>query len=200
MYNVPMHLGKLVPFPHASSSSSRIRTAVFVLVVSASFVFLFLHLCPRVSLYDAGELAVAGAVQGVAHPPGYPSWCLQAGVFRHLGWSTMERRLALSSAVAALALVLAVAVVMRSTPEATVKPAIQSAGTQVIDKPASGVSDATLLARVDQRLGQARTRLTGIDDVSLRYASRRRQAGSDTLLKRTRKLRMTLARHDVTEN
>jgi len=111
-----------------------------------------------------------------------------------------RRRLVLSSAAAALALVLAVAVVMRGSPEATVTPSNQNARTQVLDKPAPVTPDATLLARVDQRLGRARTRLTGIEDVSLRYASNRRHAGSGTLLKRTRKLRVTLARHDVTRD
>ena len=58
---------------------------------------------------DSGELAVAAAVLGVPHPPGYPTWTLLAWVFTHLPVGELARRVVLLSAFSAAAAVALVA-------------------------------------------------------------------------------------------
>jgi hypothetical protein len=43
-----------------------------------------LTLAATVTAGDSGELITAAYTQGVAHPPGYPLWCLGAWLFSHL--------------------------------------------------------------------------------------------------------------------
>lgn len=50
---------------------------------------------------DSGELAVAAATLGVAHPPGYPTWTLLAWLFHWLPVGELAQRIALLSALSA---------------------------------------------------------------------------------------------------
>ncbi len=74
-------------------------------VIAATFAFigpLFLYvftLAPTVTLEDSGEFIVAAHHLGVAHPSGYPLWCLVAHPFTWLPWGTIAERVHLSSAV-----------------------------------------------------------------------------------------------------
>ncbi len=50
---------------------------------------------------DSGELAVAAAVLGVPHPPGYPTWTLLAWLFAQLPTGELAQRIGLLSALSA---------------------------------------------------------------------------------------------------
>lgn len=52
---------------------------------------------------DSAELAVAAAVLGVPHPPGYPTWTLLAWPWSHLPFGELAQRVALFSACSAAA-------------------------------------------------------------------------------------------------
>jgi hypothetical protein len=46
-------------------------------------IYLF-TLCPTIEVGDSGELTTAAASLGIAHPPGYPLWCLATHPFTRL--------------------------------------------------------------------------------------------------------------------
>jgi len=60
-------------------------------------------LAPTVTLEDSGSFIAAAYCLGVAHPPGYPLWCLLAHGFTHLQLGTVAQRVHLCSAVCAAA-------------------------------------------------------------------------------------------------
>jgi hypothetical protein len=70
-----------------------------------------LTLAPTVTAEDSGELITAACTLGVAHPPGYPLWCLLGKAFTFCRIAGPAWRLNLMSAVfAALTVSLAYAV------------------------------------------------------------------------------------------
>jgi len=76
--------------------------AVFIAVFF--LVFYLATLCPRVYLGDSGELAAAGYLLDIAHPPGFPLYCLLARLFSLAGVGSVAARVnALSSVAAASA-------------------------------------------------------------------------------------------------
>ncbi|MBI4603885.1 MAG: DUF2723 domain-containing protein [Planctomycetes bacterium] len=54
---------------------------LFLLAFSLSLPVYVLTLAPTVSGEDSGELITAAATLGIAHPPGYPLWCLLGKAF-----------------------------------------------------------------------------------------------------------------------
>lgn len=52
------------------------ETGAAICVSIAAFAVYFATLCPTIYTGDSGELAVAAATLGIAHPPGYPLWTL----------------------------------------------------------------------------------------------------------------------------
>ena len=74
------------------------QAGIFALVFTAGMIWLSSGIGEHITLYDSGELAVGGVKLGVAHPPGYPAWCIQSGLFGNLPWSTPAFRLGISSA------------------------------------------------------------------------------------------------------
>jgi hypothetical protein len=76
-----------------------------LLVGLAALAVYLLTLAPSITWRhdgaDSGELAVAAAVLGVPHPPGYPTWTLLAWLFTHLPVGELARRVALLSALSA---------------------------------------------------------------------------------------------------
>lgn len=62
-----------------------------------------LTLAPTVTLEDSGSFIAAAYCLGVAHPPGYPLWCLLAHGFTHLPLGNVAQRVHLCSAVCAAA-------------------------------------------------------------------------------------------------
>jgi hypothetical protein len=70
------------------------------LAAAASFVPYLLTCARDITGEDAGELVTAAKVLGVAHPPGYPIWCLLGKVFTWIPVGSVAFRVALLSAVA----------------------------------------------------------------------------------------------------
>ncbi|MBU4286041.1 MAG: DUF2723 domain-containing protein, partial [Verrucomicrobia bacterium] len=60
-------------------------------------------LAPTVTLEDSGSFIATAYCLGVAHPPGYPLWCLLAHGFTHLPLGTVAWRVNLFSTVCAAA-------------------------------------------------------------------------------------------------
>lgn len=61
-----------------------LKVADCILAATATIIILCLYLCtlaPTITAADAGELVTAAYELGVAHPPGYPLWCLASHVF-----------------------------------------------------------------------------------------------------------------------
>ncbi|MCE9583140.1 MAG: DUF2723 domain-containing protein, partial [Planctomycetes bacterium] len=79
------------------------RADRWVAFACAAVAFLAYALtCTRdISGEDCGELVTAARVLGVAHPPGYPLWCLLGKVFTWIPIGTVAFRVALLSAVCA---------------------------------------------------------------------------------------------------
>lgn len=63
-----------------------------------SFIVYVRTLGPTVTGEDAGELVTAAYTLGVAHPPGYPLWCLLGKLFTFLPFGTVAWRVNLMSA------------------------------------------------------------------------------------------------------
>ena len=60
-------------------------------------------LAPTVTFEDSGSFIAAAYCLGVAHPPGYPLWCLLAHGFTHLPLASVAQRVHFCSAVCAAA-------------------------------------------------------------------------------------------------
>ena len=78
------------------------RGGGFRLFLAAAFLSFSLYsftLAPTVTAEDSGELVTAAATLGVAHPPGYPLWCILGKVFTYLPVGTVAWRVNLLSAV-----------------------------------------------------------------------------------------------------
>jgi Flp pilus assembly protein TadD len=69
----------------------------FLAALAAGVVY-FLTLAPTVTSADSGELVTAACTLGVAHPPGYPLWCLLGKAFSLLPVSSPAWRVNLMSA------------------------------------------------------------------------------------------------------
>src|SRR5579864_622195 len=53
-------------------------------VFAAAFAVYLRTMCPTLYWGDCGELATAAYNLGIAHPTGYPLWCLLAHLWTHL--------------------------------------------------------------------------------------------------------------------
>lgn len=72
------------------------------LFLAASLAALVLYvrtLAPTVTAEDSGELITAAYTLGIAHPPGYPLWCILGKVFTWIPLGTVAWRVNLLSAV-----------------------------------------------------------------------------------------------------
>ncbi len=76
------------------------------------FVVYLLTLPPTVTGEDSGELIAAAYTLGVAHPPGYPIWCIIAHLFTYIPLYSVAWRVALMSAVFGAATVFLLCLVM----------------------------------------------------------------------------------------
>ncbi|MFO7653860.1 MAG: DUF2723 domain-containing protein [Candidatus Krumholzibacteriia bacterium] len=92
-------------------------------------------LAPTVTLEDSGSFIVAARFLGVAHPPGFPLWCLLAHVFTVLPVASVAERVHLSSAVFAAAacwVVYLIALRRTATPWAALAAALALGFSQVL--------------------------------------------------------------------
>ena len=72
--------------------------AAAIAAAVAAFTVYVPMLPPTVTCEDSGELITAAYALGVAHPPGYPLWCLLAHLFTFVPHGTIAWRVALGSA------------------------------------------------------------------------------------------------------
>ncbi len=86
------------PLPKQTRSLSGADYAWALLTALAALAVYVSCLCPTVSGEDAGELVTAAYTLGVAHPPGYPLWCLLAKVFTYIPYGSIAWRVGLMSA------------------------------------------------------------------------------------------------------
>jgi tetratricopeptide (TPR) repeat protein len=72
---------------------------LFVLAALPPFVLYVVTLAPSVTSEDSGELITAAYELGIAHPPGYPLWCLLGKLFTFVPFGSVPWRVHLLSAV-----------------------------------------------------------------------------------------------------
>ena len=75
----------------------KLRFIAAGVVSAAAFVLYVLTLAPTVTLVDSGELIVASAKLGVAHPPGFPLYVLLAHIASLLPLGSTAVRIHLAS-------------------------------------------------------------------------------------------------------
>lgn len=77
---------------------SGLRTAAAMgLVFAAGCVIYGLTRAPTVTAEDSGELACASYFLGIAHPPGFPLWCILAKGFTYLPFGNVAERVTVFS-------------------------------------------------------------------------------------------------------
>ncbi len=90
------------------------RFVIPFLLFFISFVVYLKTLCPTVYVGDSGELIAAVYTLGIAHPPGYPLYCLLGKLFTFLPFGSIAFRVNLMSAFfASLTIVLVYLVVLK---------------------------------------------------------------------------------------
>jgi tetratricopeptide (TPR) repeat protein len=98
--------GKIVKFlerilPPDSSSPYRLNSKDYLLSLIVFMIAFFVYLktvAPTVTAEDSGELIAAAYTLGIAHPPGYPIWCLLGKVFTLIPIGSIGYRVNLMSA------------------------------------------------------------------------------------------------------
>lgn len=81
-----------------AGNSRRIRARLFISAALPAFILYWITLAPTVTSEDSGELITAAYTLGIAHPPGYPLWCILAKVFTLLPVGSVAYRVNLLSA------------------------------------------------------------------------------------------------------
>mgnify|MGYP001568340247 CR=1 FL=1 len=70
------------------------------LIVFFASLFVYLKtLCPIVYVGDSGELSVAALKLGIAHPPGYPVYCILSNFFSIIPFGTPAFKINFATAV-----------------------------------------------------------------------------------------------------
>lgn len=78
--------------------SAKTAATVFGIVFAIALALYWRTLAPTVAFNDSGELTVAAAQLGVAHPPGFPLWVLLTHLFTLLPYGTVASRANAASA------------------------------------------------------------------------------------------------------
>ena len=92
---------------------------VFLVPTSLAFVLYASTVAPTVTSEDSGELITAAYTLGIAHPPGYPLWCILGKLFTLLPVGTVAYRVnLLSAALGAVAVGVLALIVQRFTRQA----------------------------------------------------------------------------------
>jgi hypothetical protein len=118
--------------PRETTVGTRVFGALALFVPLLVYVW---TLAPTVTLEDSGEFITVARYLGVAHPPGYPLWCLVAHAFTWLPLGDVAQRVHLCSAVfAALTAWVVYLVVLRLTrrPPAALVAALALGFSQVL--------------------------------------------------------------------
>lgn len=70
----------------------RLKKLSALVVLIISFTVYLLTVCPTVYVGDSGELITAAYTTGIAHPPGYPLFCISGKLFSYLPLSNIAYR------------------------------------------------------------------------------------------------------------
>src|SRR5262249_36953621 len=109
--------------------SRRFRCLIAGSVSAVTLIVNWLTMAPTVTLVDSGELIVASSGLGVAHPPGFPLYCMLAHFATFLPFGSKARRVyfpsALFAGLAAGVVCLIVAEVMLSVHSRGPKPKVK---------------------------------------------------------------------------
>ena len=81
-----------------TSSQNFSEKRLFFIGCFVSFLVYVRTLCPTVYVGDSGELISAAYTLGIAHPPGYPLYCLLGKLFTFLPFGNIAYRVNLLSA------------------------------------------------------------------------------------------------------
>ena len=74
-------------------------TSIFAfIVIFISFLFYLFTISPTVVVGDSGELITVAYSLGIAHPPGYPLFCILGKIFTFLPIGTIAFRVNLMNA------------------------------------------------------------------------------------------------------
>lgn len=102
---IPVYTGQLASCAEFFRLT-RMDTFIALACAVVALVVYFLTLCPTVPGEDGGELITAAYSMGIAHPPGYPLWCILGKLFTTLiPFGNIAWRVNLMSAVFAAATV-----------------------------------------------------------------------------------------------
>ncbi len=102
--------------PRSFASLTKMDYGVGGLAALSALVVYLLTLAPTVSGEDSGELITAAYTLGVAHPPGYPLWCLLGKLFTFIPVGTIAARVNFMSAFfAALAVLIVCLIIIKLT-------------------------------------------------------------------------------------
>lgn len=102
--------------PIGFASLSKVDYGVAGLAALCALAIYLLTLAPTVSGEDSGELITAAYTLGVAHPPGYPLWCLLAKLFTFIPVGTIAGRVNFMSAFfSALAVLIVCLIIIKLT-------------------------------------------------------------------------------------
>jgi len=81
-----------------SDLGARVRPRLFFAAALPALGLYLSTLAPTVTSEDSGELITAASTLGIAHPPGYPLWCVLGKLFTFLPLGTVAWRVNLLSA------------------------------------------------------------------------------------------------------
>ncbi len=76
-----------------------IRKFIPAIVFIAAFTVYLLTVCPTVYVGDSGEMIAAAYTMGIAHPPGYPLYCMAGKLMSFIPAGTIAFRVNLTAAV-----------------------------------------------------------------------------------------------------
>jgi len=95
---------------------SRTDLSIGFVAALVAFILYLWTLGPTITGEDSGELVTAAYTLGIAHPPGYPLWCLLGKLFTYIPYGSIAWRVNLMSAVfGALTIFLLFVITLKTT-------------------------------------------------------------------------------------
>ncbi len=78
---------------------TKLKQSIPSLVFMTAFIAYLLTVCPTVYVGDSGEMIAAAYTLGIAHPPGYPLYCMSGKIMSFIPAGTIALRVNLTAAV-----------------------------------------------------------------------------------------------------
>ncbi len=76
-----------------------LKRSIPAIVFMTAFIAYLLTVCPTVYVGDSGEMIAAAYTMGIAHPPGYPLYCMTGKIMSYIPAGTIALRVNLTAAV-----------------------------------------------------------------------------------------------------